>query len=217
MKELYMITKITFLDKYDLNHNNQGRLNQLIDNLILDYSKLLVIRLDLTIQKKFTPLINQHFMNEAFTRLRNNLRHNKLFEHYITYAAKLEYGVDKSWHYHVIFFFDGQKVNRDIWLSQQIGEYWVNVITRGIGLYYSSNMHQSDFLCNGVGMVHYGDTTKIGYLKEIVAGYLVKIDMGIADNGWRDQVGKCVRAFRMGEYVPKGRVCGRPRSVASLC
>lgn len=202
----------SFLANYEFNQAHIENLNQRIDDLITDYSKLLAIRLDLGIKKESAPLINHHFMNEAFTRLRNNLRHNKLFEHYITYVAKLEYGIDKAWHYHVLLFFNGQKVNRDIWLSQQIGEYWVNTITRGIGSYYSCNMNQNTYISNGIGMVPYGDNTKINSLK-MAASYLTKVDTGIVDNDWKDQSGKCVRAFRMGEYTPKGVAYGRPRGV----
>ena len=83
------------------NRSNQERLHHFIDQLFNDYSKLLVVRLDFYIGNEYAEIKTYEYMNEAFIRLRNNLRFNQLFNHYITYAAKLEYGVDRRWHYHV--------------------------------------------------------------------------------------------------------------------
>ena len=60
---------------------------------------------------------------------------DQLFDNYITYVAKLEYGVDRRWHYHVVFFYDGQKVKNDYLLAQALGEYWVGTITRGFEVF----------------------------------------------------------------------------------
>ena len=104
-----------------INKRNQRRLHGLIDTLFNDYSKLLVIRLDFYIQKDSEEDEQYDYMNEAFDRLRNNRRSNRLFEHYITYAARLEYGTSRKWHYHVLFFFDGQRVRDDYGLAKAIG------------------------------------------------------------------------------------------------
>lgn len=81
---------------YPVNRRNQRRLNKLIDDLFNDYSKLLVLRLDFYTLKDYELVNTYDYLNEAFERLRNNLRYNKLFEHYITYAASIEYGTDKN-------------------------------------------------------------------------------------------------------------------------
>ncbi len=150
-------------------------------------------------------------MNEAFERLRNNLRHNHMFDGYITYIAKLEYGLEKGWHYHVIFFFDGHKVNADITRSQQIGEYWVNIITYGKGVYRSANMEHLEYKCYAAGTIHYWDTDKIIALKEKVAKYLAKQDTEILNGHWKDAMGRNIRCFRTGQYTPKTNNIGRPR------
>ena len=112
-------------------------------------------------------------MNAAFAQLRNNMRFNRLFEHYITYAAKLEYGVDRRWHYHVVFFYDGQKVKNDYLLAQALGKYWVDTITRGLGSYYSANMNSDKYKAFALGMIDYSELGRIENLK-VVLDYLVK-------------------------------------------
>ena len=88
------------------NQHNLFNLHNRIDSLINDYSKLLVIRIDFGIQQAMGMEVHSSFMKEAFTRLRNNMRNQPLFNHLVSYVAKLEYTPDKSWHYHVIFFFN---------------------------------------------------------------------------------------------------------------
>ena len=189
-----------------INKRNQRRLHGLIDNLFNDYSKLLVIRLDFYIQKDSEEDEQYDYMNEAFDRFRNNLRSNRLFEHYITYAARLEYGTSRKWHYHVLFFFDGQRVRDDYGLAKAIGEYWVEVITRRLGNYNSPNMNKHKYRRVGVGMIDYRDEKKIECLKNDVAKYLVKLDVsGLGASGRR--------AYRQGQYKPKQGRLGRPREV----
>ncbi|GGE66761.1 hypothetical protein GGR41_000762 [Paenalcaligenes hominis] len=190
------------------NRSNQERLHHFIDQLFNDYSKLLVVRLDLYIGNEYADVNTYEYMNEAFIRLRNNLRFNQLFNHYITYAAKLEYGVDRRWHYHVVFFFDGQKVKNDYLLAQALGEYWVDTITRGLGSYYSANMNKSTYRVFAVGMVLYDDSQGKANLKEALR-HLVKEEEGKPVR--RDAAGKAYRSYRQGGYKPRTHRLGRPR------
>ena len=193
------------------NQQNLFNLHNRIDCLVNDYSKLLVIRIDFGIQKYMGMEVHSSFMKEAFTRLRNNMRNQKLFNHLVSYVAKLEYTPDKSWHYHVIFFFNGQLVQRDCWLSQQIGNYWNTVITRGIGVYYSANLHHEDYRFNGIGMIEHQDTQKINHLK-LTAQYLTKIDDNIQGIHLSNDGSRTIRTFFMSEYQPKQKNKGRPRN-----
>ncbi|MGG4606318.1 inovirus-type Gp2 protein [Paenalcaligenes sp. Me131] len=191
-----------------VNSSNQSRLHNLIDKLFTDYSKLLVVRMDFYLQSNYEDINTYEYMNHAFTHLRNNLRFNSLFEHHITYAAKLEYGEDRKWHYHVLFFFDGQHVRNDYLLAKGIGEYWTHTITRNIGDYYSANMNTSKYQTVAVGMLHYQDSLKIQNLKAI-ANYLVKEDKGRLR--MRDAANKAYRSYRQGHYKPRATNLGRPR------
>lgn len=194
--------------KLNVNQRNQRRLHSLIDELFCDYSKVLVVRLDFYLQKYYADINTYEYMNEAFYRFRNYQRFNQLFEYYITYAAKLEYGTDRLWHYHVVLFFDGQKLRSDYLLAQDIGEYWVDTITRGLGAYYSANMNAKRYQTFALGMISYNELGRIKNLKSVL-NYLVK--EGIGEPVRRDAVGKAYRSYRQGVYKPRNSRSGRPR------
>lgn len=191
-----------------LNTSNQQRLHHVVDQLFNDYSKLLVVRLDFYLQSSYVDINSYEYMNAAFAQLRNNMRSNRLFEHYITYAAKLEYGVDRRWHYHVVFFYDGQKVKNDYLLAQALGKYWVDTITRGLGSYYSANMNSDKYKAFALGMIDYRELGRIENLKAVL-DYLVKEEVG--EPVRLDAVGKAYRSYRQGVYKPRDSRLGRPR------
>lgn len=193
-----------------INKSNQRNQDALINTLFDDYSKLLVIRLDFYLKKDYADINTYDYMNQSFIQLRNNIRFNRLFEHYITYSAKLEYGEDRRWHFHVLFFFDGQKVKNDYLLAQNIGEYWVTTITRGLGQYYSANMNREQYKTFAVGMIGYQETNKINDLKAAV-NYLAKETVLSSNMPMRDASGKVYRSYRQGQYKPKHSHVGRPR------
>lgn len=193
-----------------INVQNQRRQEALIDALFRDYSKLLVLRVDLYWKKEYADVISYENMNEAFTRLRNNMRYNSLFEHHITYCAKLEYGPKRGWHYHVLFFFYGQCVRNDYLLAQRVGEYWSKIITHGMGDYFSPNMNTGNYQTVAVGMIEYYESSRIADLKA-AASYLVK-ETVLSDNvQMLDASGKVYRSYRQGQYSPSNSRAGRPR------
>ena len=196
--------------RLSVNRYNQRRLHGLINQLFNAYSKLLVVRVDFYLKSEYAEINTHEYMNQAFTRLRNNLRFNRLFEHYITYAAKLEYGQDRKWHYHVLFFFNGQKVKNDYLLAQAIGRYWTETITRDLGDYYSANMNKNMYKWVGVGMIEHQDVDKRMALM-MSADYLVKDHSG-TQPVMRDAVGKSYRSYRQGLYKPRVTGLGRPRA-----
>ena len=194
---------------YPVDIRNQSRLHQLIDNIFMDFSKVLTVRLDFYIQKEYEEFNNYFYMNDCFTRLRNNLRFNSLFEYCITYIASLEHGQDRKWHYHVLFFFDGQQLKSDYQLAKEIGEYWVNVITRGIGAYNSPNLNKGRYRTFALGNIGYNDAEAIANLKA-VSDYLVKAEKGLQHLP-DSELGKNYRTYRQGQYKPKLSNLGRPR------
>lgn len=202
------MTQATFHLQVTPNKRNQRRLHHLIDQLFNDYSKLLVVRLDLYLGKDYADVNTYEYMNAAFERLRNNMRFNRLFEHYITYTARIEYGSDRRWHYHVVFFFDGQKVKHDYTLAKLLGKYWINVITDGLGGYHSANMNKDDYPVFAVGMIVHDDLQRIANLKEALK-YLVKEEAG--EPVRLDAAGKAYRSYRQGVYKPRDSRLGRPR------
>lgn len=98
------------------------------------------------------------------------------FEHMTGYMWSIEQGEDKGFHMHLVFFFNGSEVCRDIVKGNLIGqELWVDRITLGRGTYYNCNMHKD----------RYVDTVGIGTIN-------------------RHDSKKCMNAIRCLQYLPKG-------------
>lgn len=138
----------------------------------------------------------------------NNTKSNDLFKHLLGHVWKLEYGAEKGFHFHVLFFFRGARVWKDKKLARLIGEYWKNQITNGRGIYYNCNANKALYRSLGIGMIKYDNMAlRAGLCK--AAEYLIKVDhfarLLTPDNG---------RTFGRGEILePKGdNDPGRPRS-----
>lgn len=193
-----------------------------VDSLFATYSRLLTIRIDFYPERleSFSILTQPQVGEQATTeqlnrltsnlqRLLNNRRHKKLFEHCVGYILKIEYGVDRGWHAHAIFFYDGHHVQNDSFYSTQIGDYWVDVITAGHGTYWACNRPNniSRYKQIGIGMIDHSDHDKRKALLEIVIAYLAKTDAHIQSKSFTGQ-----KLFRMGQ-PPKAQDVkrGRPR------
>ena len=198
----------TYLTNYPHNFFNLNRLHERIDDLLADYSKLLTIRLDLYIKDEYMHQMSNVYMTAYLAKFRDNMRRNSMFNHLLSYAWKLEYGIDRKWHLHILFLFDGQYVLQDQYLSMQIGRYWNDVITHGMGTFHSCNKKQGKYEENGIGMTEYHDVDKRNYLKK-ASSYLTKLEAPI--HGCFDAAGKAIRSFGMSQYQPKNVNAGRPR------
>lgn len=179
-----------------------------VDHLFEHHSRLLVIRVDLSYQK---AIVKNNVVCADMTRLHRKrlfkrVQSHSLFEHCLGYIWKLEYGQYKGFHYHTCFFFDASKVRADVILARQIGEFWINEITEGKGLYFNCNAIANSYDQSGIGDIHYTDHTKRSALKKAIT-YLAKVDTAV-----RLTLPKGARTFGRSEYVVRqGKKRGRPR------
>lgn len=90
------------------------------------------------------------------------------------FAAKLEYGLLRGYHFHVLIFLNGHVVQADVLIAKRLGEHWSNAICEGRGMYWNCN--GTDYAERGIGMVNYNDGDKRIALIEKVAAYLTKTD-----------------------------------------
>ena len=186
------------LDHLNINQHNHQSIINLIDGLFTRYSKVMVVRVDLSYRKDIIGEISPDFIKlQISNMLTNNSRHNAIFEHLITYAWCLEYGTERQWHAHLFLFFNGQKVREDIRYSLEVCKYWVEVMTQGTGTGFSCNKNQSQYTTNGIGMVNRNDADKIQAFKEVTK-YICKQDLNIEQSHWRDQGGKKIRTMFIG-------------------
>jgi hypothetical protein len=159
------------------NFNSAKRyFNGLFDH---SYSKLLVLRLDLLYLSKFANSISEEEARADLKHFFNNRRSNKLFKHWVGYIAKLEYGVKKGFHFHLIVFLDGQHVKSDRYIAGEIGKYWQGVVTKGRGFFFNCNAKAFEdgmyaYKRVGIGMINHDDVNKRHILLYDVITYLCK-------------------------------------------
>lgn len=177
-----------------------------VDALQEKYSKLCVVRLDLGYKKDETNKVKTlEKANKDIKKLLNNRRNNSTFDNNVGYVLKTEYGEDRDVHFHSYFFYDGQKVQKDIIKGEDIGKYWSENITDKQGTYYNCN--RNDYKDNhAIGMLDYRDVEKRRKLDKAMA-YLVKEEQSI--EGLKEN--KKDREIRRGT-LPKKSNKGRPRN-----
>lgn len=178
-----------------------------VDALSKEYSKLNNIRVDLSYKKPYSDAMTLEDANKDLERMFTNMRSKpSVFKDKVGYICKKEYTEDKGVHIHALFFYDGQKVQKDTYKADQIGEYWEQ-LTQGRGSYH--NCHRNTYERVGIGMLDHRDSEKRKILDEDVIKYLCKEEQDIAPV----KSNKKDRAFTRG-VIPKSKgSVGRPRGV----
>lgn len=188
------------------NKRRQTSNEKYVDALQDKYSKLCVVRVDFGYRKDETNNLTLKKANDDINRLLNNRRNNSIFDDNVGYLLKTEYGDNKDIHFHSFFFYDGQKVQKDLNKGEQIGEYWQDNITSGKGTYHNCN--RNNYKDNAVGMLAYRDTEKRKNL-DVAMEYLVKEEQSVdflKEN-------KNDRTIRRGTIPKSRRNVGRPRNL----
>lgn len=146
------------------------------------YARLLVLRLDLGYLKgSFWPSMSDQVgvdypaVKEHRLRLMRYLNKKLTGQCMVGYALKLEYGLEKGYHYHLMVFLDGAKVREDVTISRLIGENWNADVTEGKGLYFNCNGFKGNYKQCGIGMFHHSDLAMLEGLKK-AALYITKTD-----------------------------------------
>lgn len=159
-----------------------------IDHLYSQYRRLLVLRFDLGYREHVTVQKAKADLKHLLDNRRGKV---DLFKPMVGYIARMEYGADKGIHFHVIFFFDGDKSWKDAWLVRQVGKYWQDVITKGQGIHYNCNKGKKRYRRCGIGMIKREAENSREDLLEAVS-YLTKMDQYIGLNK------ECGRVFFRG-------------------
>jgi len=183
-----------------------------IDQLLENHSKIQVIRLDLSYTKEHAREASLEEINQDLKHLLNNRRTKpSIFENMVGYISKREYTKDKGPHIHSIFVFDGQKVCKDAFKGDQIGEYWKNEITDGKGIFHNCNREKDRYAECALGMIDHTDDAKRKVLKEKAIAYLCKEEQSVDPI---KQSGN-ERSFSRGIAPRKMSKAGRPRQCES--
>jgi hypothetical protein len=171
-------------------------------------SKLLVVRVDLSYYKEYASSVTPELARKHRERLLNNLRSKAVFRDCVGYIWKLEWGCSKGAHGHYLFFFDGNKKQKHQYLGDQIGVYWKEKVTDGLGTYF--NVNRKKYKYNGVGMIDHSDIGKRKILTDIVIPYMTKQEQFLRAKT------KGMRTFGKGTVNQVKGNLGRPRKIASV-
>jgi len=196
-------------DNSNSNSKDKKRLDstiKYIDNLSEKHSKLTIVRVDLGYRKLHSNDLNIEDANKDVEHLLNNMRTKpSIFKHKVGHVIKKEQTDDKGVHVHAMFIYDGQKVQKDAFKGDQIGQYWEQKITDGKGSYHNCNRNEYDR--KGIGMLDHRDKEKRKILDEDVIAYLCKDEQEIKQIKGHKQV----KAFTRGVIQKKKDNMGRPR------
>ncbi|MEH6800046.1 MAG: hypothetical protein V7681_12185 [Halopseudomonas sabulinigri] len=163
-----------------------------IERLFSYRARLLVIRLELGYRKGYFLEREDFFtqdlasVKQDWSELYSGLK-AELVPDMVGSVAKLEYGILKGFHLHVLLMFDGSRRKSDLRIADIIGRYWQENVTGGHGTFFSCN--RAALQCEegrekyrrlGIGLISYHDIELRKNLNELVAEYLVKADAVIS-------------------------------------
>lgn len=190
LEEIQLLLAKQNASKDRLRNKNFATACALVDESFVYSSRVLVIRLDLGYRKGVHPIppYRRNKEDELKTpididiflaHLANFLKIlNKIYGKYkLAHIIKIEYGLQKGYHAHLLVFLNGRQHQRDISIAQQLGEKWVNDITHGEGTYWNCNANINQYRHQAIGMICRSENEKIDLLKSQVLTYLVKHDI----------------------------------------
>jgi hypothetical protein len=178
------------------------------------HAKLVVVRLELGYSKDFRNSSGSSGVNPIDVKRHMRALLKFLARRYPTlvgYVWKLEYGLLKSYHYHLMLFFNGHEVREDVTLGKLIGDHWSKVVTADTGTSWNCNAKKETYEklgLLGIGTIHYSDVEGRENL-ERAALYLTKVDYYVRLNA--PEVGRTFGKGSLRVTVSPRR--GRPRKI----
>ncbi len=178
---------------------------KLIRKLINKFSKLLVIRIDFSINRNFqiTLELLKKYMSIFLKKLHSP---NDDVPPIVGFIWKLEYGIKKGYHYHFIFFMNGNLNNSDTFYADQLCKLWMS-ITQNKGYYYSCNHNKTAYKKLALGILVHDDHEKIETLYSVV-DYITKTDQFIIEKTLKNH-----RTFGYSTRKYEKSSAGRPRKI----
>ncbi|MDR0003378.1 inovirus-type Gp2 protein [Acinetobacter sp. 11367] len=185
--------------------NQKKKAKRLILKLLNKFSKLLVLRIDFSIHRDFKiPLELLKTYMSIFLKKLHTLNDN--VPPIVGYIWKLEYGIKKGYHYHFIFFMDGNIHKKETFFIDQLAKLW-NDITLNKGTYHSCNHNKSSYRKLAIGTLVHDDQEKINALYMVV-DYITKVDQFIIEKTLKNH-----RTFGYSTRKLEKSKAGRPRNI----
>lgn len=155
---------------------NKESFVQHLDKLFERHAKLLIVRLDI----HYAESISNDITFDKAVKDRSDYINavKRKYNHLVGYIWKMECGRKRGIHHHLIFIFNGHKVQSDITLCRQLGEDWKSMSDEP-RTYYNCNADKDKYeywKSFGIGIITYNDRDKRYVLKDKVISYLTKND-----------------------------------------
>ncbi|GGB82088.1 hypothetical protein GCM10011352_04870 [Marinobacterium zhoushanense] len=163
---------------------NRNRLQQqrYLDSLLESYGDLYVVYLNLGYDI-YQPRRSYNAIRRDFEYFMKERRHNPLWKDDLAgFLWKLSDGVERGYHYHLILFYRGDRVEQHLQDKRLLSDKWVKETTEGVGAWFEQVLpagQECDFLlpdgivsCEGgesyerlIGFIHY--LNKLDYLIQL--------------------------------------------------
>ena len=189
--------------------DNKNSLEKYIKQLTQHYSKLLFIRVDLSIALEHQYVVGIEQFNQYLRKFINRVQNqDTCFKDLQGYVWAIEQGERKGYHCHVLLIYDGHKHQKDFGMAIQVGQCWTK-ITKSKGYVFNSNSTEYKERFNqkgilGIGMIHRNNPEQVQNAIN-AAMYLVNPEK---DHQHLRVKVQGMRSFGKGQYViDKRRGC----------
>lgn len=147
-----------------------------VGRLFDNHSVLEVIRIDLSFRNDLAISMAAEGAKEYFQKFKNNLRGKpSLFDDMVGHIWKLGWAPEKGFYFHLILLFvDSDTFNSEN-VARQIGEYWIQKICNGNGVFMNSNVSEHSDRNLGTGKIKADESEKMKILVS-VAERMAKMD-----------------------------------------
>lgn len=152
---------------------NRGKALEYTELLLEHYSKLAIIRVDLSYRREnraFVDILDfRQDIRKLLDRLQDKDRH---FKHLQGYVYALEQGAQKGYHAHFLVFYDGGEVQSDRYIADCMIDTWKKITDEmGIGYNCNTKENRESYKKHGndaLGQVQRGDAVKRKAILDIV-------------------------------------------------
>lgn len=208
--EIYILTnmpdfKSALYARLDKSKRQYKRARKLVQALRDTFSKVLVIRIDFCWKASIEDDSTFNEMKANFAQLLKSFHHSKDLPNIVGYLWKLEFGEKKGYHFHCIFFMDGNKFQSDTHYSEMIGQRWTE-ITLGKGYYFNCHRDKIKYRHLAIGMARHSDQTFFDNLDQVLV-YICKQDQFLIDK----RLLGSVHTFGTSKCTKHPKTVGRPR------
>jgi hypothetical protein len=166
--------------------DNGLQFNRYIDAHFKKRSRLLFVRLDFGYTNTFVDAVDRDNkkvyarLKKDWSALLRDLNLKILKDKLRGFVWKLEYGLKKSFHLHVLLIIDNSQIRSDIIIAKIIGEHWEKIVTGNRGDYFNCNAKKDSYRFCGIGQVHRDNAEMRQVLSNQVGAYITKPDYVIS-------------------------------------